>query len=155
MKRRPPISTRTDTLFPYTTLFRSCARHRRAFGDDGGDRARGPERAHRDGGLATQYDRLDSCTGHRLDRPERTRRPAPPPMITRLSQSRLALTGLFVLAALIGAGILFAMQTWLPGGDRARIEAVVHAYVLGHPELTPQAIQRLQDRETGRVIAAN
>src|SRR3546814_15162413 len=84
MIRRPPKSTRTDTLFPYTTLFRS--------------------------------------TGHRLDRPERTRRPAPPPMITRLSQSRLALTGLFVLAALIGAGLLFAMQTWLPGGDRARIE---------------------------------
>src|SRR3546814_2364696 len=25
MIRRPPISTRTDTLFPYTTLFRSCA----------------------------------------------------------------------------------------------------------------------------------
>src|SRR3546814_4889207 len=23
MRRRPPISTRTDTLFPYTTLFRS------------------------------------------------------------------------------------------------------------------------------------
>src|SRR3546814_16378368 len=27
MIRRPPISTRTDTLFPYTTLFRSFARH--------------------------------------------------------------------------------------------------------------------------------
>src|SRR3546814_9160248 len=26
MIRRPPISTRTDTLFPYTTLFRSPAR---------------------------------------------------------------------------------------------------------------------------------
>src|SRR3546814_16974992 len=26
MKRRPPRSTRTDTLFPYTTLFRSIAR---------------------------------------------------------------------------------------------------------------------------------
>src|SRR3546814_17901812 len=25
MIRRPPSSTRTDTLFPYTTLFRSCA----------------------------------------------------------------------------------------------------------------------------------
>src|SRR3546814_3807503 len=25
MIRRPPISTRTDTLFPYTTLFRSMA----------------------------------------------------------------------------------------------------------------------------------
>src|SRR3546814_13245624 len=26
MKRRPPRSTRTDTLFPYTTLFRSCSK---------------------------------------------------------------------------------------------------------------------------------
>src|SRR3546814_4085815 len=25
MIRKPPISTRTDTLYPYTTLFRSCA----------------------------------------------------------------------------------------------------------------------------------
>src|SRR3546814_16215091 len=29
MLRRPPRSTRTDTLFPYTTLFRSIDRHRR------------------------------------------------------------------------------------------------------------------------------
>src|SRR3546814_9680314 len=28
MKRRPPESTRTDTLFPYTTLFRSIQRQR-------------------------------------------------------------------------------------------------------------------------------
>src|SRR3546814_5473205 len=28
MIRRPPISTRTDTLFPYTTLFRSLRRDR-------------------------------------------------------------------------------------------------------------------------------
>src|SRR3546814_1815253 len=28
MIRRPPRSTRTDTLFPYTTLFRSCAGNR-------------------------------------------------------------------------------------------------------------------------------
>src|SRR3546814_13539273 len=27
MRRRPPRSTRTDTLFPYTTLFRSLAGH--------------------------------------------------------------------------------------------------------------------------------
>src|SRR3546814_10048777 len=34
MIRRPPRSTRTDTLFPYTTLFRSAAsrsRHKTAF----------------------------------------------------------------------------------------------------------------------------
>src|SRR3546814_5238711 len=30
MSRRPPRSTRTDTLFPYTTLFRSAVRVRRA-----------------------------------------------------------------------------------------------------------------------------
>src|SRR3546814_6732207 len=29
MRRRPPRSTRTDTLFPYTTLFRSACAHRR------------------------------------------------------------------------------------------------------------------------------
>src|SRR3546814_2404554 len=35
MIRRPPRSTRTDTLFPYTTLFRSL---RARFGGDGGAR---------------------------------------------------------------------------------------------------------------------
>src|SRR3546814_9045117 len=30
MIRRPPRSTRTDTLFPYTTLFRSSESHHRA-----------------------------------------------------------------------------------------------------------------------------
>src|SRR3546814_7674010 len=41
MCRRPPRSTRTDTLFPYTTLFRSAFRIERedAFGK-GGDDAR-------------------------------------------------------------------------------------------------------------------
>src|SRR3546814_1884235 len=33
MRRRPPRSTRTDTLFPYTTLFRSGARQQ----DPGGE----------------------------------------------------------------------------------------------------------------------
>src|SRR3546814_5472653 len=44
MIRRPPRSTRTDTLFPYTTLFRSYQ------GDlsqaAGGDARRGGERGH-------------------------------------------------------------------------------------------------------------
>src|SRR3546814_4084249 len=33
MIRRPPRSTRTDTLFPYTTLFRSRPRHARVHFD--------------------------------------------------------------------------------------------------------------------------
>src|SRR3546814_10931078 len=32
MIRRPPRSTRTDTLFPYTTLFRSCTDQRPPLG---------------------------------------------------------------------------------------------------------------------------
>src|SRR3546814_6518286 len=34
MIRRPPISTRTDTLFPYTTLFRSDVQGRQVVGDE-------------------------------------------------------------------------------------------------------------------------
>src|SRR3546814_6224124 len=33
MIRRPPRSTRTDTLFPYTTLFRSGGDHHHAAGE--------------------------------------------------------------------------------------------------------------------------
>src|SRR3546814_3736169 len=35
MIRRPPRSTRTDTLFPYTTLFRSALDHERDVGNAG------------------------------------------------------------------------------------------------------------------------
>src|SRR3546814_5921260 len=41
MSRRPPRSTRTDTLFPYTTLFRSMPPHRRPCAVGGGGEARG------------------------------------------------------------------------------------------------------------------
>src|SRR3546814_13998733 len=37
MLRRPPRSTRTDTLFPYTTLFRSREDDRRAIGFGGAE----------------------------------------------------------------------------------------------------------------------
>src|SRR3546814_1250651 len=46
MRRRPPISTRTDTLFPYTTLFRSEGAERVAFDDrrpEGDDILFGPD----------------------------------------------------------------------------------------------------------------
>src|SRR3546814_3167260 len=41
MIRRPPRSTRTDTLLPYTTLFRSCLLRRA-----GGIQGRGNRRRH-------------------------------------------------------------------------------------------------------------
>src|SRR3546814_12332369 len=53
--RRPPRSTRTDTLFPYTTLFRSCQGRAPAPGQPapcacpGGGRAAGAVRPAADG----------------------------------------------------------------------------------------------------------
>src|SRR3546814_4307255 len=46
MIRRPPRSTRTDTLFPYTTLFRSEVAGGGADGDGGGRVDDDPRRAH-------------------------------------------------------------------------------------------------------------
>src|SRR3546814_9910362 len=45
MIRRPPISTRTDTLFPYTTLFRSVAGEFHHFGQVFSGRARADDHA--------------------------------------------------------------------------------------------------------------
>src|SRR3546814_9125023 len=60
MIRRPPRSTRTDTLFPYTTLFRSDGRLRR-------QRARVARDVERP-------DRVHPAAGHFLDAKYPTRR---------------------------------------------------------------------------------
>src|SRR3546814_2949784 len=51
MIRRPPRSTRTDTLLPYTTLFRSLVRQRARARDDA-DLAHGVDVAGHDADLA-------------------------------------------------------------------------------------------------------
>lgn len=57
--------------------------------------------------------------------------------------SPLVLGGVALLAAIIGAG-----GTWLATrGDGVR------TYLLAHPEVIPEAMQKLQDRETAKVIA--
>src|SRR3546814_20299153 len=64
MRRRPPRSTRTDTLFPYTTLFRSA--------DAGGEIARfadaEAEPRHRELG-----DGAGETVRHVADRPDQNR----------------------------------------------------------------------------------
>src|SRR3546814_10899314 len=54
MIRRPPRSTRTDTLFPYTTLFRSL-------------RCRGPANSH-DSAAPGRQAKSDTATGKIIDR---------------------------------------------------------------------------------------
>src|SRR3546814_13570216 len=69
MIRRPPRSTRTDTLFPYTTLFRSGAAALGDVGDAEPDDVLG--RAALDG-LAGEAD-LASGTDHAADGAQRRR----------------------------------------------------------------------------------
>lgn len=72
------------------------------------------------------------------------------------------------LGVLLGAvGLLWAQANDLvvarvPQADRARIERVVHDYILAHPDILPEAMQKLQDRDVadararaGRVALAN
>src|SRR3546814_3760021 len=59
MIRRPPRSTRTDTLFPYTTLFRSRHDRIRKFPEEGSC-----ANAHR---YAVPLDQLDRLRGGRAD----------------------------------------------------------------------------------------
>jgi protein-disulfide isomerase len=43
-----------------------------------------------------------------------------------------------------------------PGGiARVQVEGIVHDYVLAHPEILPEAMEKLRDRESGKVVAAN
>src|SRR3546814_14449329 len=60
MIRRPPRSTRTDTLFPYTTLFRSESWSRRGRGRDPPDRGLGP------GGILSGGGTGHAWHGHRM-----------------------------------------------------------------------------------------
>jgi protein-disulfide isomerase len=76
-------------------------------------------------------------------------------MIDRIAGSRLALAGLFLLALLIGAGAMWGIDRLSPTANRAQIESVVHDYVLAHPEIIPQAMQKLQDQQVGALVAAN
>src|SRR3546814_5510257 len=75
MIRRPPRSTRTDTLFPYTTLFRSLGRARRARGIDDVERhlrryrrRRGPGALGRQPGV--EFRRIEADASGRQPRSE-------------------------------------------------------------------------------------
>jgi protein-disulfide isomerase len=64
-----------------------------------------------------------------------------------------------LLGAAFGAGGMWLAERAAPGklgaADQAQVERVVHDYVLANPELIPQAMQKLQERESGRAVAAN
>ncbi|SOB79836.1 Protein-disulfide isomerase [Sphingomonas guangdongensis] len=58
---------------------------------------------------------------------------------------------LLIAAGAAGGGVAAAVQAWrapAAGGD-------VRAFLLAHPDVIPEAMQRLQERESGKAIAAN
>jgi protein-disulfide isomerase len=64
------------------------------------------------------------------------------------------------LAALVGLLIGGAgVAAWRGGGggatDRAGVEKIVRAYLLEHPEVLREASERLEQRELGKIVAAN
>ncbi|OWK31063.1 DsbA family protein [Sphingomonas dokdonensis] len=73
--------------------------------------------------------------------------------------NRLTLMLVVLLGAAFGAGGMWLAERAAPGklgaADQAQVEQVVHDYVLANPELIPQAMQKLQERESGRAVAAN
>ncbi len=73
------------------------------------------------------------------------------------TSSRYTLPLVALLGAVIGAGAMLGVDRLASprGPDQARIERVVHDYVLAHPEIIPEAMQRLQDSESGKTVAAN
>ncbi len=62
-----------------------------------------------------------------------------------------------VAAAAVGAiAAIGVMHGYHRGGpDEAATGAIVRAYILDHPELLPEAMDRLHDRETAQAIKAN
>src|SRR3546814_13995892 len=72
MLRRPPSSTRTDTLFPYTTLFRSDVLDKPAAGDVG-ERAHAARAESREAGLHIDARRREQRFAERRTALERCR----------------------------------------------------------------------------------
>lgn len=72
---------------------------------------------------------------------------------------RLMMLVLVVIGAAFGAGGIWFAARVAPGdlspGDRTQVERVVRDYVLANPELIPQAMQKLQERETGKAVSAS
>lgn len=64
-----------------------------------------------------------------------------------------------LLLAALGGGVVGAALLQIAGdhfsGGRAQTETIVRDYILAHPEILPEAMKRLQARETGTLIASH
>ncbi len=64
--------------------------------------------------------------------------------------------GLFAAAAGAAATVaVMASGTPVATNDRVAIEKIVRDYILSHPEILPEAMDKLRERETAKVVNAN
>jgi protein-disulfide isomerase len=68
-------------------------------------------------------------------------------------KSRGLLAG--ALGVALGAGAMAAWSAGSGGSDKAEVETIVRDYVLANPEIIPEAMARLQEREAAKVVLAN
>lgn len=70
--------------------------------------------------------------------------------------SRLLLVALVLIGVVFGAGGTWLAERVAPGdlsgADQARLGRAVREYVLANPEIVREAMQRLRDRETARLL---
>lgn len=76
-------------------------------------------------------------------------------MSERLMRSPLLLAALLVASAAIGAALYGLVAPMLGGGDDARVEQLVKDTILENPEILPEAMDNLRNREVGKAVASN
>ena len=61
--------------------------------------------------------------------------------------------GLLVMVALVG-GVIGAGLVWtVDRGAGTDLDSRIHGYLMAHPEVIPEAMQHLQERESGKAVA--
>jgi protein-disulfide isomerase len=71
----------------------------------------------------------------------------------------IALVAIVVALVAIALAVTRSGLHWPDGGasadpDRARIEQIVHDYILAHPEIIPEAVKRLHEGEAAKAVDA-
>ncbi|PXA99628.1 disulfide bond formation protein DsbA [Nostoc sp. 3335mG] len=75
-------------------------------------------------------------------------------MTNPILRSPWLLSGSFFLAAVVGGLVSYGAQH-LAGGERAEGGEAIRTYLLEHPEVLPEAMEKLQEREYAKAIAPN
>lgn len=80
-----------------------------------------------------------------------------PDFRSALSNRKIQMTLGFLIATTAAAGTALAVQspTAVGANDKAAIEQIVHDYIIEHPEIIPQAIEKLQAKRLSGTIDAN